>query len=125
MIVLLLVLFGCNRVKAPECLDNGNCNDGQACIERECVDVECLASVDCAFGNYCRTEDDAYTCRAGCASDDDCRAGESCNVDDNECESYGCRDTDLDCPFGQVCEEDEGECFVPDGEWCTPCDNPF
>lgn len=125
MTALLLLVLGCIGAKAPECVDNGNCHDGQACVEQTCQDVECLASLDCAFGNYCDVEEAAYTCRPGCASDDDCPAGEECNLDDNECEAYGCRDTDLDCGLGQLCDEDEGECYEPEGEWCTVCDDPF
>jgi hypothetical protein len=125
MIALLLVLFACNGAAAPECVDNGNCNDGEACIDKACVVVECLASVDCAFGSYCDVENNAYTCTVGCSSDDDCMAGEACNLDNNECEAYGCRDTDLDCSFGEVCDEGDGTCYEPEGEWCTPCSDPY
>jgi hypothetical protein len=123
MIAVLLFVLGCVGAKQPECVDNGNCHDGQACVEQTCQDVECLASIDCAFGNYCDLEESAYECRSGCASNDDCPAGEECNLDDNECEAYGCRNTDLDCGLGQFCDEDEGECYDAEGEFCTSCDD--
>jgi hypothetical protein len=123
MIAVLLLVLGCTGSVEGQCLDNGNCSDGQACIEKVCQDVECLAPLDCAFGSYCDVADDHYTCTEGCASDDDCEAGDECDVDSNECKPYGCRSTELDCALGQVCNERSGECTVPNGEWCTPCDD--
>lgn len=118
---LALVMASC-VTGAPSfvCVDNGDCQDGQACILEQCQDVQCLASDQCNLQEYCDTT--TYTCRVGCNDDLDCKAGQSCNVDTNTCEDYGCRDTQLDCSIGYICNTNRGECeYAHDGH-CDKCD---
>lgn len=119
LLFVFLTLAGCAG-GGPECVDNGGCADGQACILEVCEDVQCLASADCNIREYCDTS--TYVCRAGCADDLDCPAGESCDVATNTCEAYGCRDTQLDCAIGEICREVTGQCeYAHDGH-CDRCE---
>lgn len=120
-----LLLAGCPSSKtdgAPECTDNGQCGEMEACIDQECAAVECLTSSQCGLRQYCKTADDAYTCADGCASTDDCMAGETCNEVTGQCEEYGCRSTDLDCPVGSTCNVSTGECEAYQGLCTRTCD---
>lgn len=116
---LLVLLAGCEQ-GAPECVDNGGCPEGQACIEDQCEEVECVSSSQCSLHQFCDTK--AWVCRQGCGDDDDCRAGETCDAADHKCKRYGCRDTQLDCEIGEVCDEGTGECTVDPRKHCTRCD---
>lgn len=110
--------------KAPQCVDNGQCGDMQACIEEECVQVECLASAQCGLEQFCDVQRD-YTCKSGCEHNTDCQAGFDCNPDSHQCEAYGCRSTDLDCGYGEVCDESSGECKRAQGDHCKTCSDPY
>lgn len=116
----LFVLSGCNR--APECVDNGQCGRGQACVANECVDVECVNSSACSLEQYCDLT--TYACKDGCELDEDCRAGEICGTQSRQCESYGCRSTELDCALGEVCTA-SGTCQRASGAHCQACYDPY
>ncbi len=122
--LLVAGLLGCGGDSdIPECIDDGYCDEGQACIDDVCVDVDCLTSAICDVGEYCNP--DTYTCVDGCLEDADCVAGETCNPDTRSCEAYGCRSTELDCPVGTECNLGTGEC---DGvNACRNCNasNPY
>ncbi len=100
-----------------ECIDNGYCDEGQACIEDVCEDVDCLTSAICDVGEYCNEK--TYSCVDGCLEDADCVAGETCNPDSRTCEAYGCRNTELDCPVGTTCNTGTGDC--DDVNVCQSC----
>jgi hypothetical protein len=107
--LFVAVLVGCGGDSdIPECIDNGYCAEGQACVNDVCEDVECLSSAICDVGEYCN--DKTYSCVDGCLENIDCVAGETCNTDTRSCEAYGCRDTTLDCPTGAECNLTTGEC---------------
>ena len=115
----LLFLAACAGTgKAPECQDNADCNN-QACVENQCVDVDCLSSADCSLKEYCHGED--FVCTSGCSEDTDCLAGEMCDVESNTCEPYGCRETELDCPVGDFCNQNTGECYDDPEGTCNTC----
>lgn len=105
---MTLFLLACTGGAGGECVDDGNCDDGQACVEATCVDVECLTSEDCDIGNFCHLK--THTCKPGCHEDSDCLAGEQCNQGANQCEQAGCRSTELDCHAGEVCDPVSGQC---------------
>ena len=121
MIALALAaLIGCGgATKALECVDNGECGEGQACVDDKCVAVDCVVSADCSIGSFCSP---VYECQAGCESDADCYAGETCDTTAHTCSAYGCRSKDLDCDYGEYCNTESGECFTR-GSWCETC-NP-
>ena len=100
--------------KTIECVDNGNCPEGQACVEAACTDVECLTNNDCGLENVCT---DDYACESGCEESDDCLAGYFC--DDGECEAEECEVTELDCAIGEVCKN--GNCKDYPGDLCNSC----
>lgn len=116
-LTLILSLLSCTEVKAPECSDNGDCADGEACISQLCEKVGCVTSSDCELQSFCNP---LYECESGCESDDDCVAGESCNKDEHECSPYGCRSTELDCEYGEFCNTESGECEER-GQDCETC----
>lgn len=124
IIALMLTLAGCGgSEKTPECIDNGGCPEGQACLDSQCKEVECLASNQCDLYNFCNPN---YKCQEGCESDADCRAGQTCDTTAHSCESYGCRSAALDCNYGEFCNTDSGDCFSK-GEVCKTCNaaNPY
>ncbi len=107
--LLLTALLACGGdSEVPECIDNGYCAEGQACVDDECVDVDCLTSAVCDVGEYCNAK--TYSCVDGCLEDTDCIAGETCDTETRTCEAYGCRDTTLDCAIGSSCNQQTGEC---------------
>jgi len=118
VIALLVALLGCTE-PAPQCVDNGQCALGEACLAEVCVAVECLDSSTCGLEQYC--EKPSYTCEDGCEANSDCLAGQRCNQEEHECFEYGCRETDLDCAFGEICDEDSGECKPAGGKHCASC----
>ncbi len=107
-VVLFLLACSAGTTEVPECIDHGECAEGQACIADVCLDVDCMASAECDIGQYCNPE--TFACIDGCLADDDCKAGETCQTDTRTCEAYGCRSTELDCPAGSNCDEVTGEC---------------
>lgn len=113
--LLLGLVAACKQ--APECIDNGQCGDMQACVDDKCKDVECLDSSTCTLHQFCDTK--AYTCRDGCGDDEDCRSGEIC-LDDAKCHSRKCRNATLDCNVGQECVD--GDCQDYQGLLCDTCD---
>jgi hypothetical protein len=119
MIAVLLLMLGCTEV--PECLDDGDCEDLDACIEGTCTVVECLTSRQCDLHTHC--ERSTHTCDPGCESADDCYAGEWCDSTLGVCEPLACEDTQLDCPFGETCERTTGECYDDGRHHCTQCYN--
>jgi hypothetical protein len=122
-LLLLPLLAACSGAGSPDCTDNGQCGEGQACVGQACTDVECLSSEQCDIQQYCRTKDESYACTDGCVLDEDCAAGESCDVAHRRCTSYGCRSTVLDCPVGTTCNASTAECEAWDGALCQEtCD---
>lgn len=116
--LFVAALVGCGGDSdTPECIDNGYCAEGQACVDDVCEDVECLTSAICDVGEYCN--DQTYSCVDGCVESADCVAGETCNTDTRTCEAYGCRNTELDCPVGSTCNEGTGEC--DEAHVCDSC----
>lgn len=118
----LLFLFACSGggLGAPECVDNGECTEGQACIDQQCEDVECLTSTDCPIAHVCHPKQ--YYCVPGCAEDEDCLAGQTCNSESHECVDAACRTTELDCHVGDVCDPVSGQCVEPANAVCeTGC----
>jgi hypothetical protein len=129
MIMRFLMVFlftACGSTgKSPDCVDHGQCNEGQACMEGVCADADCLASTECGLGEYCSPAE--FTCETGCMDDGDCFAGEECNLENRSCVSYGCRSTELDCAVGEFCDTDAnsntfGECYKDDRNHCKVCD---
>jgi hypothetical protein len=122
---LLLLLSACDGSKAAEeCVQNGDCEEGQACIDGSCATVDCLSSAGCDIQQYCG---DDFTCKDGCDADEDCFAGERCDTSTNTCRDYGCRDTQLDCDYGQICDVVSGQCYDwaedhPGADLCGSCD---
>jgi hypothetical protein len=119
VLLSLLVLVGCPE-PAPECVDNGQCAIGEACIQETCQAVQCLDSSSCGLGEFCKKPE--YACTSGCEADTDCLAGERCNKNRNECVEYDCRSTDLDCGLGEICNDD-GQCETAPGKHCAPCED--
>jgi hypothetical protein len=117
----LLFLFACTGASpSGDCLDNGDCVEGQACIDQTCEDVDCLTSADCPIAHVCHPKQ--YVCVAGCADDDDCLSGQTCNAETHECVDAACRTTELDCHVGDVCDPVSGQCVEPDNPVCaTDC----
>lgn len=103
--------------KAVPCATNSDCDDGLACVEKECKTVECLSSAECDVGEHCAPD---FTCTTGCEESADCMAGETCS--DGTCEAYGCRDTHLDCGYGEFCDTTTGLCYPDDSGTCGSCD---
>ncbi|MBD3418454.1 DUF11 domain-containing protein [Candidatus Micrarchaeota archaeon] len=68
-----------------------------ACIECSCEPVECLTDDDCEEGQQCID----YECvgeeepEEGCETDSDCGSDEYCNTETGECEQ-------VECPCGQI-----------------------
>ena len=126
VVLTLLFLTACGGgTKTVECVDNGQCSDGQACKEGVCVTAECIASTECGLGEYCSPAE--FTCKTGCLDDTDCFAGEECNLENRSCVSYGCRSTELDCAVGEFCDLDPnsnsfGECYKDQRNHCKSCD---
>jgi hypothetical protein len=118
----MLLMFACDGgVGTPECVDNGQCEEGQACVDEVCSAVECLESSDCNISEFCDPR--SYECRTGCEADTDCLAGQECNTQTHECEDSACRTAELDCSVGQVCDTVTGACTNFGGELCdTQCD---
>ena len=103
-------------------LISADCEEGTLCLDdgetKECVDVDCLSSTDCAFQQYCTSE---FECVPGCEQDSDCKAGEQCNSTTGACEAYGCRSTELDCNIGEICNVPTGTCVADTTQRCTLC----
>ena len=114
----LLVACGGSGSEPVGCIDNGDCDEGFACVSDACSEVECLDSSGCSQGEYCAEN---YVCRTGCLEDADCIAGEVCDTETRECETYGCRDTQLDCAYGEYCDETTGECYPDNRDHCAEC----
>jgi hypothetical protein len=122
----------------PECAEDSDCDDGDACTEDACAGGVCgNPPVDCDDGLACTTDTcdsstgcvNAGTCpaatpfctMAGCAecrTDNDCEAG-SC--EDGLCAGDGC-ENDADCSDGLFCNGVEacaGGLCVPGVDPCT------
>jgi hypothetical protein len=114
--VIALLMAACTGGPGStiECVDNGNCLDGQACIEQICTDVDCLTSDDCSLENVCT---EAYTCVPGCEDSDDCLAGFFCDA--GQCAAEECEVSELDCAIGEVCNN--GDCQDYPGQLCNTC----
>jgi len=120
---MLIWLFACN-VGKTQCLDNGQCSDGQACIDEVCHDVDCLTSEDCDISQYCAAN---FTCKTGCKDNDDCLAGQVCDTSIRQCVEAGCEQTELDCHVGEVCDPVSGTCNADDAtceQTCHIYDSP-
>ena len=122
----LLLFTACSTAtRAPQCVDNGQCDEGQACQEGTCIVAECLNSSECALGEFCSPKH--FSCKPGCMDNTDCFAGEECDVDSRTCVAYGCRSTELDCAAGEFCDTDPnsntyGECYKDNVNHCKTCD---
>ena len=125
--ILGALLIGCGGAggSTAQCVDNGQCNAGQGCLDGQCVAAECIASTECGLGQFCSQAD--FSCKEGCLEDSDCFAGEECNAEAQSCQSYGCRSTALDCKAGEYCDLDRnsasyGECYKDTTKHCKLCD---
>jgi len=102
-----------------ECMDNGDCSYGFACVDFACAAMECLSHSDCPFNTQCVGESSA--CEPGCDSDTDCAAGTACI--EGSCAALGCTDAHLDCAFGEFCDVKTGACTMDEEHpSCAPCD---
>ncbi|MES2643611.1 MAG: hypothetical protein V4850_29265 [Myxococcota bacterium] len=120
MSILLAMLLACSG-EAPadgECVGNGDCEAGAACIDATCTAVECVDSTWCDLDSYC---DDAYTCNVGCQQDADCHAGSSCDIETSTCVTNPCTDTATDCAYGEFCNTTTGTCDDGGYDWCASC----
>ncbi len=124
--ILTGLLLACGTTSSqPDCVDNGQCNDGEGCRDGVCVTAECLASTECGLGEYCSPAE--FSCKTGCMTDSDCFAGEECHIENRTCVSYGCRSTELDCSVGEICDLNEssstyGECTQDTRKHCKTCE---
>ncbi|MCA9541004.1 MAG: hypothetical protein KC620_19020, partial [Myxococcales bacterium] len=75
------------------CRGDEDCQDGEQCIDHECVERCIPGSGECGDGRYC--DADTEQCRDECNGDEDCDGEEFCAPDSNECVD-GCRDDDED-----------------------------
>jgi len=122
-LALLLAFAGCKQHgSSGDCVDDGDCAEGQACVNKACQVVDCVSTADCGIEQYCAKAD--HTCVDGCEGDEDCPAGDSCDVGAHSCVPYGCRETQLDCDYGEVCNQDTHVCEKAQGPYCKTCD-PF
>ena len=97
LLISLLLLAGCDRPSAAECLDNTMCEPGFVCYEQACRAAECTDSTQCGIQQYCDPR--SFRC------------------------SDGCRTTELDCPVGEFCDTVTGDCFASDDPLCSKtCD---
>ncbi|MFK7929258.1 MAG: hypothetical protein AB8H79_13780 [Myxococcota bacterium] len=122
-LLTLAFLSSCGTRAPLGCIDNGDCEEREACVLEVCQPVECLSSTECGIREYC--DDETFVCRAGCLEDEDCRAGEACETETNTCEVYGCRNTELDCAFGETCSAVSGECIYDNRGHCDSCTVDF
>lgn len=113
MTLFLSLMMACEPT--PECVENTDCGQGQACITDTCQTVECMTSGVCTLGQYCDLE--TYTCQAGCGTDQDCWAGQTCGAE-GECVVPECTDSQRDCAVGEICTN--GAC-LDDGGSCDSC----
>ncbi|MBW1879398.1 MAG: hypothetical protein JRJ84_13625 [Deltaproteobacteria bacterium] len=114
---VLLVLAACKPV--PECENNAQCADLEACIEQQCEPVECLTSTQCAMEYYCAQ--DTYVCTFGCEFSDDCYTADRCEPSTNICVPRKCDDTQRDCDVGERCDVSTGECYLDPAPHCKTC----
>ena len=121
LLISLLLLAGCDRPSAAECLDNTMCEPGFVCYEQACRAAECTDSTQCGIQQYCDPR--SFRCSDGCLTADDCMAGEACNTQTRTCTEAACRTTELDCPVGEFCDTVTGDCFASDDPLCSKsCD---
>ncbi len=99
-----------------QCIDNGDCFEGEGCVDGSCAAADCIESSACALDSYCDAE--AKTCLAGCQEDADCGAGTRCEA--GTCVERGCRSSELDCQVGEVCNLSNGSCWTPRAS-CRSC----
>lgn len=96
-LVTLALLAGCpdKKPKDPACEGDADCQDGQHCVNRKCV--ECGEDAHCPTGEVCRNG----ACGApesACTADEDCGEGEACI--DGQCRA--CQSND-ECGPGGKC----------------------
>ena len=75
----LLLVVGCPSQTVPECTGDGDCGEGQECVNGVCTDVapECTEDGDCGEGQTC--DDGVCTdTEPECAEDGDCGANQEC-----------------------------------------------
>lgn len=121
-LLLVTALLSSCATRAPlGCIDNGDCEEREACVLSVCEPVQCLVSTECGIREYC--DPDTYQCRSGCLENEDCRAGENCNIEAKTCEAYGCRNTELDCAVGELCSAVTGECEYDNRGHCDACES--
>ena len=113
----------------PRCSSDGDCAEGERCVDGRCVD-DCEPHPEvCGDGidNDCDGEIDEDDCLDPCQDDADCRMGYRCvhglcfDAMPDRCEG-------VVCPVGQVCVDGEcvGDCMDEDGDgWCIgdDCDD--
>jgi hypothetical protein len=131
-----------------DCLDDGHCDDGNACTVDTCVDGTCVHTpIVCDDGDACTADtcvdgdcvntaivcDDGDACTADTCVDGDCvntaivcDDGDSCTID--SCDSAtGCVNDPVVCPPGEECVGGTCVPIVCDGdETCEPgedCNN--
>jgi hypothetical protein len=93
----------------PRCQSDGDCPDGQVCLEGQCLaqGIPCGPNGQCPAGQFCGV---AGFCESGCASNDDCPPPSTC--DRGQCRMPQACGRDLDCPASYVCEG--GSCSFTD-----------
>ncbi len=101
-----------------ECIDHGECEEGELCLTGSCARVECVSSDVCALESYCSA--DTHVCVEGCEVEEDCLGGDTCDSAANQCVTPFCSDTEVDCDVGLLCNTDVGECQSV-GDMCGEC----
>ena len=88
LLISLLLLAGCDRPSAAECLDNTMCEPGFVCYEQACRAAECTDSTQCGIQQYCDPR--SFRCSDGCLTADDTSQGDT-SLDARRC----CRSIDV------------------------------
>lgn len=122
---LTFLMLGACGEPAPECVDHGNCDEGEVCVNSECRVAECLTSDECGYQHFC--DQTRFVCREGCRADTDCLAGQTCDKPNKTCMDAACTSTELDCPVGTFCDAVTGACYEGDLAECDTCNanNPL
>jgi len=128
LLALLTLNVGCPFIPPSDttvsCTVDADCDDGQACINEVCEDVECVDATDCDDNVVC-TDDvcdaTAHTCSNTvdpdcCTVAADCDDGEACTADACEADNTCSNTVDPDCCEVAADCDDSNECT---DEACT------
>ena len=110
--ILMVWLLACPP--QAECVDNGQCDERQACLGGTCFDVRCTEGSHCPIEQRCTSR---YECVPGCSVDGDCLTGYVCEA--GTCIEPPCESTVVDCSFGEYCVD--GACVPVEGI-CETCE---